>query len=176
MGSKQYPRHSVGNIVKDTINQLRMKEQRKRYNAGETVKQQKISEKQQFALQYRGNISMEFVKNLSKVNPVQTIFTTRALKSCLPSLKSSVVSELYCNGCKSIYVGQTWRHITRVAELAKADTPMKINAIECNGEKTALQWKILEDCGKQSKLMILEAFYITTLKPRATNTEHENSH
>ena len=42
----QYPRHWVGNIVKDTINQLRMKDQRKghRYNAGVAVKQQQNTE------------------------------------------------------------------------------------------------------------------------------------
>ena len=40
----KYPRHWVGNIVEDTINQLRMKEQRKRYNAGVAVKQQKNTE------------------------------------------------------------------------------------------------------------------------------------
>ena len=107
-----------------------MKEQRKghRYNAGVAVKQQKNTEKQQFVLQYRGNISNEFVKNFNKIHPVQTIFTTRKLKSCLPSFKSSfdkdlkshVVYELTCNGCNSIYVGQTCRHITtRVAEHAK---------------------------------------------------------
>ena len=74
-----YPRHGVGNIVKDTINQLQMKEQRKgqRYNAGLAVKQQENTEKQQFVLQYRGNISNEFVKKLNKIHPVQTIFTTR---------------------------------------------------------------------------------------------------
>ena len=38
----QYPRNWVGNVVNDTINQLRMKEQRKghRFNAGVVVKQQ----------------------------------------------------------------------------------------------------------------------------------------
>ena len=37
----QYPRHWVRNIVKDTINKLRMKKQRigHRYNAGVAVKQ-----------------------------------------------------------------------------------------------------------------------------------------
>ena len=76
-----YPRHWVGNIVKDTINQLRMKEQRKGYNAGVTVKQQinKKNTEKQFVLRYRGNISNEFVK-LNKIHPVQTIFTTRKLK------------------------------------------------------------------------------------------------
>ena len=42
----QYPRHWVGNVVKDTINQLRMKDQGKghRYNAGVAVKQQENTE------------------------------------------------------------------------------------------------------------------------------------
>ena len=144
----QYPRHWVGNILKDTIKQLRMKEQRKghRNNLGVAVKQQENTEKQQFVLQYRGNISNEFVKKLNKIHPVQTIFTTRKLKSCLPSLRSSfdedlkshVVYELTCNGCKSIYVGQTCRDITtRVAEQAKADSPKGLNAIECNSDKNS---------------------------------------
>ena len=134
----QYPRHWVGNIIKDTINQLRMKEQRKGYNAGVAVRQPKITEKQQFALHYRGNISNEFVMKLNKIHPVQTFFTTRKLKSCLPSLmssfdkdlKSHVVYELTCNGCKSIDVGQTFRHtITRVVTHARADPPMGIHSI-----------------------------------------------
>ena len=87
------PRHWVGNIVKDTINQLRRKEQRKRhrYNAGVAVKQQENTEKKQFVLQYRGNISNEFVEKLNKIHPVQTIFTTRKLKSCLPSLSLALI-------------------------------------------------------------------------------------
>ena len=179
----QYPRDWVGNIVKDTINQLRRKEQRKRhrYNAGVAVKQQENTEKQQFVLQYIGNISNEFVRKLNKIHPVQTIFTTRKLKNCLPSLKSSfdkdlkshVVYELTCNGCKYISVGQTCRYITkRVAEHAKVNSPMGIHVIQRNGDKTAVQWKILVQCSKQSKLMTLEALFIRTLKP-AINTRDE---
>ena len=84
----QYPSHWVGNIVKDTINQLRMKEQRKehRYNAGVAVKQQENTEKQQIVLQSRSNISNEFVKKLNKIHHAQTIFTTRKPKSCLPQV------------------------------------------------------------------------------------------
>ena len=124
----QYPRHWVENIVKDTIKQLQMKEQRKEHNVGVALKQQKNTEKQQFVLQY----------------------------------------------VKSIYVGQTCRHITtRVAEHAKADSPMGVHAIECNGDKTAFQWKILDQCGNQSKLITLEELYLITLKP-AIKTEHEN--
>ena len=160
-----------------------MKEQRKEhiYNSGVAVKQQENTEKQQFVLQYRGNISNEFVKKLNTIQPVKTIFTTRKLKSCLPSLKSSfdkdlkshVVYELTCNGSKSIYVGQTCRHITtRIAEHAKADSPMGVHANECNGDKTAFQWTILDQCSNQSKLMTLEVLYIRTLKP-AINTSDE---
>ena len=86
-----------------------MKEERKghRYNAGVAEN----TEKQQFVLQYRGNISNKFVKKPNKIHPVQTIFTTRKHKSCLPSLKSSfdkdikshVVYELTCNGYELTY-------------------------------------------------------------------------
>ena len=135
----QYPWHWIGKIVKDTINQLQKREQRKGHNAGVTVKQQKNTEKQQIVLQYRGNISNEFVEKLNKIHHVKSIFTTRKLKSCLPSpkssldkdLKSHVVYELICYGCKSIYVGQTCWHITtRVADNAGEESSMEILAIE----------------------------------------------
>ena len=146
-----------------------------------SVKQLENTEKQQFVLQYTGNISNAFVKKLNKIHRVQTVFVTRKLRSCLPSLKSSfdkdikshMVYKLTCVACKPIYVGQTCRHITtRVAEHAKADSPMGVHAIECNGNKTATQWKILDRCRNQSKLMTLEAIYIRALKP-AINTRHE---
>ena len=154
-----------------------MKEQRKRYNSGVAVNKQEITEKQQLVLQHRG----KSVKKLNKIHPVLTIFTTRKLKSCLPILKSSfdkdhkshAVYELICNGCKSISIGQTSRQITtRVAEHAKADSPMRVHVIECNGDKTTFQWKTLDQCSNPSKLMTLEALYIRTLKP-AINTRDE---
>ena len=48
-----------------------MKEQRKGQNEGVAVKQQKNTEKHQFALQYRVNISNEFVKKLNKIHLVR---------------------------------------------------------------------------------------------------------
>ena len=101
--------------------------------------------------------------------------------SCLPNLKSGfdedlkshAVYELTSNDCKYIYVGQTCWHITtRFAEHAKAESPMEIIAIEWNGDRKAFQWKILDNCGKKSKLMTLGALYIRTLKP-AINTREE---
>ena len=77
----QRPRHCVGNIVKDTINQLRMKEQRKRhrYNAGVAVKQQENTEKQQFVLQYRGNISNQFVKKFSPLGKLRAVYLASSI-------------------------------------------------------------------------------------------------
>ena len=160
-----------------------MKEQRKghRCKASVAVKQLENTEKQRFVLQNRGNISNEFVKKLNKIHPVQTIFITRKLKRCLPSLKSNfdmdlkshVVYNLTCNGCNFIYVGQTCQNFTtRVAEHAKADSPMGVHVIECKGDKTTFQWKILDQRSNKSKLMTLEALYIRTLKP-ASNTRNE---
>ena len=81
-----------------------------------------------------------------------------------------MVYELTFYGCKSVYVGQTCRHITtRAAEHAKADSPMRKHAIECNGDETTFQWRILDRFGNQSILMTLEELFIKTLKP-ATNT------
>ena len=53
-----------------------------------------------------------------------------------------------------------------------ANSPMGVNAIEFNGDKIAFQWKILDQCNNQLKLMTLEALYIRTLKP-AIDTRDE---
>ena len=86
-------RHWVGNIITDTINQLRRKEQRKghRNNPGVAVKHKENAEKQQFALQYRGNISNDFVKKLNKIHPVQTIFTLRNLRAVYLALSLALI-------------------------------------------------------------------------------------
>ena len=49
---------------------------------------------------------------------------------------------------------------------------MGIHAIECNGDTTAFQWKILDQCGNQFKLMTLEGLYIRIMTP-AINTSNE---
>ena len=87
-----------------------MNKQRKGYSAGVAVKLQKNTEKKQFVLQYRGNISNEIVKKAE-----QNLSCTDNFRSCLSSFKSSffkdlkyyVVYDLTGNGCKSIYVEQT---------------------------------------------------------------------
>ena len=64
-------------------------------------------------VQYRGNHSQTLAKKVRDITNALIIFTTRKLKTCLPSLKSSFSSELKskvvyrleCCGCKSIYGG-----------------------------------------------------------------------
>ena len=61
-------------------------------------------------LQYRGNLTQNFASKLKKLCELQVVFTTRKLRSCLPTLKSffdrdlksHVVYEIKCNGCRSI--------------------------------------------------------------------------
>ena len=79
-------------------------------------------------LQYRANLTQNISSKLKKICELQVVFTTRKLRSCLPTqkasfdrdLKSHVVNEIKCNGCGSIYVGQTSRHVTtRITEHQK---------------------------------------------------------
>ena len=85
------------------------------------------------------NLDMVVFETLNKIiegkknfEVKQTIFTTRKLKTCLPSLKTSfarelrskVVYKLTCRGCNSTYVGQTVRNLaTMVNEHSKGDSP-----------------------------------------------------
>ena len=70
-------------------------------------------------IQYRGNHTEHFAKKVRNIATTQIVFTTRKkLQRCLPWLKSifqelkiNVVYKLKCSGCKSIYVGETVRHL-----------------------------------------------------------------
>ena len=125
-------------------------------------------------LQYRGNLTQNFASKLKKRCELQVVFTTRKLKSCLPilissfdrDLKSHVVYEIKCNGCGSIYDGQASRHVTtRITEHQKKDSRVGQHLVECRGAKNDIEWKILDACRTVEKLMIIEAIYISKLKP-----------
>ena len=107
------------------------------------------------------------------------IFTTRKLKTCMPSLKSSfsrkVVYRLECCECKSIYVGQTVRHLTtRIEEHRKEDTPVGQHIRQCGSErgKSEFNWKIIDQASSSIKLLTLEALHIRKERP-AINTLDE---
>ena len=63
-------------------------------------------------VQYRGNHSQTLAKKVRNITNAQIIFTTRKMKICMHSLKSSfsselkskVVCSLECCGCKSISI------------------------------------------------------------------------
>ena len=103
------------------------------------------------------------------------------LRTCLPTLKSPfdknlkshVVYKITCNGCSSIYDGQTSRHVnTRISEHQKKDSPVGQHLVECCGTTHNVKREILDACRGVEKLMTIEAIYIKKLKPQL-NTRDE---
>ena len=114
-------------------------------------------------VQYRGNHSQTLAKKVRDITNALIMFTTRKLKTCMPSLKSSFSSELKskvvyileCCGCKSISVGQTVRHLTtRIEEHRKEDTPVGQHIRHCGSEsgESELKWKINDQASNSLKL------------------------
>ncbi len=73
-----------------------------------------------FKIQYRGKISDEFKKSLTKIKaPCCVVFTLKKLKSALPSLKLSIenplkswlVYKIQCPRCNACYVRYTRQHL-----------------------------------------------------------------
>ena len=99
------------------------------------------------------------------------VFITRKLNSCLPTListfdrdlKSYVLIEIKSNGCGSIYVVQTSRHvITRITEHQKEDSQVGRHIVECSGSTN----NILDVGPTVEKRITIEAIYDSKLKPR----------
>ena len=137
--------------------------------------------KPRFFVQYRGNITQNIASRLKKLCDIQIIFTTRKLRTCLPTLKSPfdknlkshVVYKITCKGCSSIYVGQTSRDVTtRISEHQKKDSPVGQHLVECCGTTHNVKWEILDACRGVEKLMKIEAIYIKRVKPQL-NTRGE---
>ena len=108
------------------------------------------------------------------------LFTTRKMKTVLPSLKSKipddlksrVIYEITCSGCKSSYVGQTTRHLmTRLAEHARNSSPMGRHLENCTGHAPLINAKILDQCEDPGRLLTLEALYIARKQPTLNQRE-----
>ena len=137
-----------------------------------------------FTMQYRGNPSQLLAAKVWEVSGAQIVFTTRKLKTCLPSvrttfardLRSKVVYKLTCSGCNSTYVGQTVRHLaTRVDEHRKGDSPVGQHLLECNkvvGGTAELKSEIIDQTANTHKLLTLAALHIWRERPRI-NTRDE---
>ena len=125
-------------------------------------------------VQYRGNHSQTLAKpSLSDISNHQSADNIHgkenenlyALSKILFSseLKSIVVYRLECCGCKSIYVGQTVRHLkTRIEEHREEDTRVGQHIRQCGSEssKSEFKWKIIDQASSSIKLLTLEAVHI----------------
>ena len=81
--------------------------------------------------------------------------------------------KVKCNGCSSICVGQTSRHVTtRISEDQKKDSPVGQHLVEGCGTTPNVKWEILDACRGVEKLMTIEATYIKKQKPQL-NTRDE---
>ena len=123
-------------------------------------------------MQYRGNPSQLLAVKVWLISGALIFFTTRKLKTCLPSLKTSFASDvrskvlckLTCSGCNSTYVDQTVRHLaTRVDDHRKGDSPVGKHLLECNkevGGTAELNSEIIDQTANTHKLLTLEALHI----------------
>ena len=133
-------------------------------------------------MQHRGNPTQLLPAKVRQISGAQIIFTTRKLKTCLPSLKtarelrSKVVYKLTCSGYNSTYISQTVQHLaTRVDERRKGDSPKGQNLLERNkevGGTAELKSEIMDQTSNTPKLLTLGALHIWRESPR-TNTRDE---
>ena len=175
----QYPEEWSSKILNQTLEKIISggKDQLRTTPKEHQKSKTKSFDKPTIFLQYRGNLTQNFASKLKKLCELQVVFTALKLRLCLPTLKSffdrdlksHVVYEIKCNGCGSIYVGQTSRHVTtRITEHQKKDSQV----VECRGAMNDIERKILDAFRTVEKLMIIEAIYISKLKP-ALNTRDE---
>ena len=176
--ANQYPPDFYIPIVRNTVSKIVAGD-----NHGESARpqqeKQKEAKKPVFMLQYRGRVSENLARKLRGFG-VSTIFTTRKLRSCLPSLKSkfperfksNVVYRIQCPGCTSCYVGQTTRHLTtRLTEHIRRSAPLGGNFAECGVDVKTVTAKVIDTCLDSNKLLTLEALYIAEEKPALNSRE-----
>ena len=114
--------------------------------------------------------------NVRLISGAQKIFTTRKVKTCLPSLKTSFARELRS---KVVYKLQTVRHLaTRVDEHRKGDSPVGQHLLECNkevGGTAELKSEIIDQTANTHKLLTLEALHIWRERPKINTREEFRS-
>ena len=157
--------------MRNTVTKTVQKETQLNKNA--TQKSDPLTTRPTLMLQYRGRESDHFARQLRSQN-VSPIFTTKKLRSCLPSLKSKVVKSLtsrvvyriQCPGCNSCYVGQTASYLTtRLTEHKRRTSPLGAHFSDCKVDPKSVNAEILDPCLDTNKLLTLEALYIARLKP-----------
>ena len=88
-------------------------------------------------------------------------------------LKSLLVYEIECNGCGSIYVGRTSRHLTtRMSEQQKKDSQVEQHIVKCSSSTNEIEWKILDAFRSVEKLIATEAIFIIEAGNKHTHNEY----
>lgn len=179
--ANQYPPAFYGPIVRSTLEKIHdvcpidAKEESTRCRV-----EPRDEVRPTICLQYRGRVSDVFARKLRNYADISTIFTTRKLRTCLPSLKCSfprhlcsrVVYEICCPGCESCYVGQTARHLTtRLHEHMRKSTPVGAHLVECGVDAKTLEAKVIDSCLNLEKLLTREALHISRRKPGLNQRE-----
>ena len=138
-----------------------------------------------FRIQYRGNVTDQFVKALYEAQaPVMPVVTLRKIRTFVSPLKvkvpdeiaSRIVYKITCPGCRACYVGQTDRHNrTRYGEhKTRKQEPVRKHFEAC--VKRLAKFTDVEILHRTSRsvafLETLEALYIRELQPKI-NTRDE---
>ena len=133
--ANQYPPNFYNPIIADTITKIHEQASPTPNPISDSSKTKEKSERLLFITQYRGKTSDELSKRIRKISSASVVFTTRKLKTCLPSLKatiskdlrSRVVYQIDCTGCGSCYVGKTIENLrTRLSEHLTERAPMQV--------------------------------------------------
>ena len=169
-------------IVKQVIEKLQTKKiEKEKPSFDESVTGKKL-----FFVQFRGHDSTKYIADLIKCEaPITPVYTTRKLKTALPSLKprvdknltSNVVYKIKCSGCSSCYVGMTCRHlVTRIKEYFLPSGVMSKHLKTCGASMNPSTCaEILMSTNRNViYLSILEALFIRENKPDL-NTKDEFS-
>ena len=134
----------------------------------------KVEETHLLILQYGGDKSDQFSKKLRRAVEVSTVFTTRKLKTALPSLKSPIPKMFLSNvvyqstspGCQSSYVGQTTRLLTtRIQEHARPASQVGSHLRNCSQTMQNAEINVIDRTNSTIKLLTLEALHISRRAP-----------
>ena len=170
--NNQYPESFFEPLIKKVLNSIIVKPD----------KEKDESDRKKFFLQYRGKPSEKFETSLLRLEaPCKIVYTTRKLKTVLPSLKpqidkplrSNIVYLVSCPRCHSRYVGQTVRHLTtRFKEHKRSPVGKHFR----NRELTIDNFSIIAKSSKNEQhLMTLEALLIKDLKPELNTKDKYKS-
>ena len=95
----QYPKNWSGRVVFETLNKIIEEKKNLEVKASEPRNDKWLKDSPTLlTMEYRGNPSQLLAAKVRLLSGAQIIFTTRKLKTCLPSLKTSFAREQIQSG------------------------------------------------------------------------------